>query len=267
MPNLSIITVNLNNLAGLQKTMQSVFEQTFSNYEYIIIDGGSTDGSKEWIAQHADKLSYWVSEKDNGIYSAMNKGISQSKGEYLLFLNSGDRLVNTSVLAEIFFEDNSAEILYGDIIWENESLQTQAADFPDNLSFEFFFKNSLPHQGTFIQQKLFYKFGYYDESLKIVSDWKFFVECICRYNVSYKHLKLTISVCDRSGISCKPEYLDLVLAEKRKVFKESFPLFLNQYDELFKLRQKLRIATSSFGFKLHKKCRKFFGLKSGINSI
>ncbi len=85
---LSIITINLNNLAGLQKTMQSVFEQTFTDYEYIVIDGGSTDGSKEYIEQHSDKLAYWVSEKDKGIYNAMNKGIIKAGGDYLLFLNS-----------------------------------------------------------------------------------------------------------------------------------------------------------------------------------
>ncbi len=83
MPKLSIITINYNNLEGLQKTIQSVFEQSFTDYEYIIIDGGSADGSKNLIEHSASRLSYWVSEKDKGIYDAMNKGISYSKGEYL----------------------------------------------------------------------------------------------------------------------------------------------------------------------------------------
>jgi len=82
---LSIITVNLNNAAGLQKTIESVITQTFTDYEYIIIDGGSTDGSVDVIKQHADKITYWVSEPDKGIYNAMNKGILQAKGEYCLF--------------------------------------------------------------------------------------------------------------------------------------------------------------------------------------
>jgi glycosyltransferase involved in cell wall biosynthesis len=90
---LSIITVNLNNIGGLQKTFESVFNQLFSDYEYIVIDGGSTDGSVDIIAQNAIKISYWISERDNGIYHAMNKGIQVSKGEYILFLNSGDSLL------------------------------------------------------------------------------------------------------------------------------------------------------------------------------
>ena len=93
-PTLSIITVNLNNCDGLQKTIDSVVGQTFTDYEWIVIDGGSMDGSRELIEQYADCLAYWCSEPDNGIYNAMNKGISRATGEWLLFLNSGDSLFN-----------------------------------------------------------------------------------------------------------------------------------------------------------------------------
>ncbi|MDR2910496.1 MAG: glycosyltransferase [Bacteroidales bacterium] len=93
---LSIITINLNNVAGLQKTIESVVKQTFTDYEYIVIDGGSTDGSADIIKQHANKITYWVSEPDKGIYNAMNKGIRVAKGEYCLFLNSGDWLINSN---------------------------------------------------------------------------------------------------------------------------------------------------------------------------
>ena len=87
---LSIITVNLNNLEGLKKTYESVVSQTFTDYEWLVIDGGSTDGSREFIEQHQDKFAYWCSEPDKGIYNAMNKGIVRAKGEYLNFMNSGD---------------------------------------------------------------------------------------------------------------------------------------------------------------------------------
>ena len=99
MPELSIITINLNNCAGLQKTLDSVFAQTFTDYEYLVIDGGSTDGSAELIKKQENKFVYCVSEKDNGIYHAMNKGIRKATGDYLLFLNSGDYLVNDEVLS------------------------------------------------------------------------------------------------------------------------------------------------------------------------
>src|SRR5690606_22317295 len=109
---LSIVTINLNNLVGLQKTMQSVFNQTFTDYEYIVIDGGSTDGSKEYIEKHTNKLVYWVSEKDGGVYEAMNKGIIKATGEYCNFLNSGDYFWNNSVLEKSLVH-NEVDIFYG----------------------------------------------------------------------------------------------------------------------------------------------------------
>jgi glycosyltransferase involved in cell wall biosynthesis len=94
---LSIITINYNNLSGLEKTIQSVLNQTLKNFEFIIIDGGSTDGSKEYNQEKNEFIDCWVSESDNGIYHAMNKGIKMAKGEYCLFLNSGDYLVDSEV--------------------------------------------------------------------------------------------------------------------------------------------------------------------------
>ena len=98
---LSVITINLNDAEGLQKTLRSVWErQSFTDFEHIVIDGASTDGSVEVIKKYADKLAYWVSEPDKGIYSAMNKGIVRARGEYLLFINSGDWLAD-DVLAKV----------------------------------------------------------------------------------------------------------------------------------------------------------------------
>ena len=92
MPILSIITINYNNLEGLRSTLNSVFKQTYSDYEYIVIDGGSSDGSEEYLASQGNEITYWISEKDKGIYHAQNKGLSKAKGDYVLFLNSGDEL-------------------------------------------------------------------------------------------------------------------------------------------------------------------------------
>ncbi|WP_373940767.1 glycosyltransferase [Polaribacter sejongensis] len=113
---ITIITINYNNLLGLKKTMQSVFDQTYKDVEYVIIDGGSTDGSKEYILDNAEKLAYWVSEPDNGIYNAMNKGIAKATGEYLLFLNSGDFLCDNYVLSKFSLELKDADIYYGNLI-------------------------------------------------------------------------------------------------------------------------------------------------------
>ena len=115
-PILSIITVNFNNSHGLLKTLESVNSQSFSSYEHIIIDAGSTDGSIEIIVQYKKAnphLSYWSSEPDKGIYDGMNKGIEHAKGQYLYFLNSGDCL-SQDVLSKIHFD--GTEYLYGDTI-------------------------------------------------------------------------------------------------------------------------------------------------------
>ena len=86
----SIITINYNHIEGLKRTIDSVISQTSSNYEYIIIDGGSTDGSVNIIKEYKEHLVYWISEKDNGVYHAMNKGVAQAQGDYCIFMNSGD---------------------------------------------------------------------------------------------------------------------------------------------------------------------------------
>ena len=112
---LSIITVNLNNCDGLQKTIDSVVSQTFKDFEWIVIDGGSTDGSKELIEQYADHFTYWVSEPDKGIYNAMNKGIRVAKGDYLQFLNSGDYLYDRTTLEKCLLPQNNADVIYGNL--------------------------------------------------------------------------------------------------------------------------------------------------------
>ena len=110
---LSIITVNLNNLEGLKRTYESVVCQTFTDYEWIVIDGGSTDGSREFIEQHQDKFAYWCSEPDKGIYNAMNKGIMRAKGEYLNFMNSGDCFASNDTLIRVLVDERNEDIIYG----------------------------------------------------------------------------------------------------------------------------------------------------------
>ena len=96
----TVITINYNNADGLRQTILSVVGQTCDDYEYVIIDGGSTDGSVEVIKEREDKISYWVSEKDGGIYNAMNKGVKAARGEYLIFMNSGDIFYDNKVLSD-----------------------------------------------------------------------------------------------------------------------------------------------------------------------
>jgi glycosyltransferase involved in cell wall biosynthesis len=234
---LSIITVNLNNCVGLLRTIDSVINQTFKDFEFIIIDGGSTDGSIDLIKKHSEGITKWTSEPDHGIYNAMNKGIRIARGEYLLFLNSGDWLCSNSTLKEAFNLEFRQDILYGDrIIWDQNQAGARTI-YPDNLSFSFFFRNTLGHQSTFIKRQLFEKFSYYNEAKKYDSDWEFFMLCLFKNNCTYKHIQLVICFYDLSGISSKSENWTEMLNERENTVKTNFPLLYEDYSELIRLRE------------------------------
>jgi glycosyltransferase involved in cell wall biosynthesis len=118
MPKLSIITINYNNVKGLEKTINSVVNQSYNDFEYIIIDGGSTDGSVDIIKKHENKIVFWVSEPDNGIYDALNKGVKHSNGEYLLFLNGDDCLIDDAILQKISYHLEFKDLIYFDIYFD-----------------------------------------------------------------------------------------------------------------------------------------------------
>jgi glycosyltransferase involved in cell wall biosynthesis len=206
---LSIITVNLNNAEGLRKTIESVVIQTFTDFEYIIIDGGSTDGSVEIIKQYENKITYWTSEPDKGIYNAMNKGILQAKGEYCLFLNSGDYLFD-NVLMPIFNKEYVEDILVGNALHVGANgsfLNKGIFDYKSGkitLSDFLYPKCGLiiNHQSAFIRKKLFDEYGLYDEKYKIVSDWIFFLNVVGLHSVDVRHFDITICHYNRFGISC-----------------------------------------------------------------
>lgn len=236
---ISIITINLNDVVGLKKTMNSVLDQTYNNIEYIVIDGGSTDGSQEYIEAKRDALAYGISEPDSGIYNAMNKGIDKATGDYILFLNSGDYLIDNNTI-ESFVSINAVEdIIYGKIKWKKGE-EIWDGDFSNKITFKYFSKASLPHQGSFIKSNLFKKIGNYDENLKIVSDWKFFVLAIYKYNCSYKRIDIFISVCNREGLSCWPESWPLVLKERENTLNTYFPAFYSDLSVYESHEQKLK---------------------------
>lgn len=258
MPKLSIITINSNNATGLQKTMESVFSQSFADYEYIVIDGGSTDGSKEIIENHADKLSYWVSEKDKGIYHAMNKGITNANGEYLLFLNSGDFYIEKEVLSNIMRQISGSDIIYGNLIIK-EAHQEWLKEYPSKLTFNYFYNDSIPHSGAaFIKLNLFKKIGYYDETLKITSDWKFYLKALFIYNASYKYINETISVFPYDGISSKIENRSLLQQEKQLILNNEFAFIVKLLEELKIEKDKNNLLTNSRVIKAYFSIKNFF---------
>lgn len=236
---ISIITVNYNNLEGLKKTFSSVFEQTYNEFEYIVIDGGSTDGSKDYIEEHKHKIDHWVSEPDKGIYNAMNKGIEVAKGEYLLFLNSGDTFFTEEALSFFipFLNDkHKKDILYGNIavISKTQWIKT----YPEKLTFSYFVKDTLPHPASLIKRACFNEF-LFDENLKIASDWKFFMLGICKRKFSYLYINKVISSFYQDGISSKMP--QLVAQERQKVLNEDFFWYMRIKKIKQQLKRKLKI--------------------------
>jgi glycosyltransferase involved in cell wall biosynthesis len=209
---LSIITINLNNVSGLAQTIKSVRNQLFNDFEYLIIDGKSTDGSLEVIKENSDLLSFWVSEQDNGVYEAMNKGIKEAQGTYLLFLNSGDFLIGDTVLQEVFSEKLSADIIVcGVNILKNNKIITTI--LPDEaITFGSIYHKGLNHQSTFIIKNLFDRLGLYREEYKYNGDIEFWYRSIILNGATTQSIPITLTNYNLDGISTinsnKPDFHD-----------------------------------------------------------
>ena len=214
---LSIITINYNNSKGLLKTINSILNQTYTEFEYIVIDGGSNDGSLEHIERNASKITYWVSEPDKGIYNAMNKGILASRGEYLLFLNSGDVLYDSKVIESVVDRLCDDDFIIGKMEFENTK---EVNTLPHELSLLRFIEKSIPHPSTFIKRSVMLKYMY-DEKFKIVSDCKFFMQALIFDNSSYKYLDTVVVLFETSGVSSTNVHL--VEIEREMVLREIVP--------------------------------------------
>ena len=215
----SIITINFNNCDGLRRTIESVVNQTNADYEYIVIDGGSTDGSVDVIQKYSDRISYWVSEKDDGIYNAMNKGVRHAHGDYCLFLNSGDSFYDKHVLNENLLSGSKCDIVVGRLVSDSDGRELFSPPSYD-ISMYYFYTSTLPHQASFIKTKLLKQYPY-DESLKIVSDWKFFVETIIFHHCKVGFIDVPIAKFDMTGISTSNA--SKTWDEKMEVLRQMFP--------------------------------------------
>ena len=232
MNKLSIITINYNDKKGLIKTFETVKNQTCNEFEYIVIDGGSTDGSFDEIELNKSFINYSISEPDKGIYNAMNKGIHAAKGDYLLFLNSGDTLFSNKTIENVIKKlDGTRDVFYGNAIFINDLVE-EIVTYPEKLTFHFFTYNSLCHQATFIKKSLFESTFYYNEDLKIIADWEFIIYSICIKNCSYKHIDEFICYYDFEGISSNSNSKEAIQKETDLVMKKYFSAFIDDYKNL-----------------------------------
>lgn len=222
----SIITINYNNKEGLEDTIKSVINQTSKDFEYIIIDGGSTDGSVDIIKQNADHIDYWVSEKDKGVYNAMNKGIAQAKGDYLVFMNSGDCFHMPDVLT--LMSDYQEDIICGKVFKGNTTIPS--GHHKSAITLVNLMRGSLPHQAMFIKRELMVKHPY-DENYKILSDWKFCILALVFDNCTFRNSDVVVADYDISGISTNSN--GLLAKEREIILKELFPQrIIDDYNRL-----------------------------------
>jgi len=233
---LSIITVNKKNAAGLEKTIKSVICQTFADFEFIIIDGNSSDNSVEVIERYKDKINFWISEPDSGIYNAMNKGIRKAQGDYCLFLNSGDCLLKECTLTELFNEIRNTEdagIYYTDCIATNHPYFTP----PKLININYLIIHNLNHQNTLIKRSLFIEHGFYNEKYRIASDYEFWLKEFWTYKTIFKYINTNISLYDSFGISTYSNFDFEVEDSIRFVFPDLNEALINYR----------RLAHSSYG--------------------
>lgn len=237
---LSIITINLNNLAGLRKTVESVFNQSYQDWEFLIIDGGSIDGSIEFTKQNNNRLSYFISEKDKGVYHAINKGIKASKGTFLMFLNSGDYLLHKDVLHEGVQKISTlldADVYYGDIeIMGKEGIER--INYYDKPTMGYWRDGNINHQAAFYKKDLFIELGLYDPEFKLAADQAFNIKAFS-HGKRFQHLGITMVHYDVNGQSSKN--FQLYKREMKKAYEKLLPAHVREiilehemYQNLFK---------------------------------
>lgn len=245
---LSIVTINYNNAEGLRKTLTSVATQTYRSIEHIIIDGGSTDGSVDVIREYVLKVEnrrtrvksvIWISEPDNGIYHAMNKGLRKATGSYVQILNSGDVLAASDVVERMVAEVEKnvyPAILYGNMMKDYGNGKIMRDTCGERMytpeSFLYFYNGTLNHDCAYIRRDLFEKYGLYNEEMKICSDWEWYVKAIALGGEKPIYTNIDVTIFDMNGVSeSHGKSRELIKKERRGYLEEILPAtVLHDYD-------------------------------------
>jgi len=221
-PRFSIITVCRNEEHSIGKTCESIVAQTHSDFEWLVIDGASTDGTLKALDPYRDRITHLVSEPDDGIFDAMNKGIASARGEYLVFMNGGDCFASDKALEWVSAE-TTADLIYGDTY--HDSSNERLVTYPDQLPKGYFLNNTLPHQATYYHRSLFDKHGTYDTSYRIAGDYDLHVRLFEVAGVSHHHVAKPLAVFSLTGISTNPAWRDLRKRENHRVRLRYFPAY------------------------------------------
>ncbi len=220
---LSIITVCKNQAEDIALTCASVAGQTWKDFEWIVVDGASGDGTQEVLSRWRDSMTAYVSEPDTGVYNAMNKGLRRASGRWVLFLNGGDRLAADSTLAEVFRQEYGEDVLFGDEIREGKKKTSGYVSVPRGCPFDklFFACHTIPHQSAFIRRELFDRCGPYDENYNIAGDWEKWIVFAAR-GCMFRHLEMVVSIFKKGGMSANRSYKERQDAEMAGMLQTHF---------------------------------------------
>ncbi len=237
---LSIVTINLNNSVGLEKTIKSVAAQTYAGIEYIVIDGNSTDSSISVIESLSAHISYWVSEKDSGLYDAMNKGLKQASGEYVFFLNSADTLWSPTTIGELLNQANGEDIIYGNISCK---VGNKIKELKSNPFIQFYkqYQHDLPpHPAMLIKRNLINSFGGFDTNYKIIADVVVIAKMFSYPSTTYKYVDANVTCFDMMGVSSSKQNQQSIYLERKRFITECFPQFLASFERIYAKSNKLK---------------------------
>lgn len=222
---ISVITVCYNAKDDIESTIRSVVEQTgFENVEYIVIDGNSTDGTKEVIKRYKDKISYYVSESDSGIYNAMNKGIKAANGDFIQFLNAGDFYINEKVIEDFlpYLQKAKSNLVIGNLFAFNKYTSDVVRIYESFIDKFLFNYQSIPHPCTFFKREIFDKVGLYDENYRIVSDFEWYLKYFNKFDGNYLHVDKYVVVFDLNGVCSNEKNAQLHDKERKEVINKYF---------------------------------------------
>jgi glycosyltransferase involved in cell wall biosynthesis len=229
-PLISIITVVYNGEKHLEQTIKSVIEQSYDNVEYIIVDGGSNDSTLDIIKKYEDKIDYWVSEEDEGIYHAMNKGITLASGDIIGLINADD-YYEDNIFEEIVstYEKNKCDLIFGDcttITLQGDMKINRAMPqckkytfLPCSLSW-IWFGMLFNHPASFISMDWYKKYGLFDDSYKIAGDYELLLR-LYRSGGTFSQIKKNLAYFREGGISTSLEYSTLLYNEKKKILRDA----------------------------------------------
>jgi glycosyltransferase involved in cell wall biosynthesis len=238
---LSVITINRNNKKGLEKTLKSIYpldSNISDQVEHIIIDGDSTDGSVELIREYSTKYGLtWTSEKDSGIFNAMNKGLDKIMGEFVIFMNSGDVFCENILGSSLFTELDGNDVVYGNI-YVNQGARLTHVNQTDELDFLYMIGKTICHQSVFMKSSLCKKYKFVENiQFSLMGDWIQLFDMLRNELLIVKKINQDICVYDADGVSDK---IDGLRQHQRLVYLKKYygSWELNQFKELSRLRNR-----------------------------